>query len=237
VVGARRPLLTLSDVAGDQWGLVTLRQARRLALPSTTLERLTAPGASLERVAHGVYKLAGAPIPDHMELRAAWLQLEPTAFAWERNPDEGVVSHRSAAALYGLGHLAADRHEFTLPKRRQTRRADVRLHIGSVDRGTTSLRGLPVTRPSRTAADLVQDHEDIEAVAQLVADAIRGAFEYPGTIARTLSPYAKRLGFRNDDGIAVLRWFLDMTNDPQAGYWLRAADESLRQDKNELSGA
>jgi hypothetical protein len=34
----------------------------------------------------------------------------------------GVVSHRSAAELYGLGHLTADQHEFTVPSRRQTRR-------------------------------------------------------------------------------------------------------------------
>lgn len=71
----------------------------------------------LERVAHGVYRLTTAPIPDHMELRAAWLQLAPDIPAWERTSAQGVVSHRSAAALYGLGHLPADRHEFTIPNR------------------------------------------------------------------------------------------------------------------------
>jgi hypothetical protein len=69
----------------------------------------------LKRVAQGVYHLAGAPIPDHIGLRAAWLQLVPDVPAWERTPAEGVVSHRSAAAVFGLGHLPADRHEFTLP--------------------------------------------------------------------------------------------------------------------------
>lgn len=42
--------------------------------------------------------------------------------------ESGVVSHRSAAALYRLGDLPADVHEFTLPARRQTRRVDVRPH-------------------------------------------------------------------------------------------------------------
>jgi hypothetical protein len=53
----------------------------------------------LDRVAHGVYRLAGAPPPDYPDLRAAWLQLAPQVPAWERTPEQGVVSHRSAAAL------------------------------------------------------------------------------------------------------------------------------------------
>ncbi len=94
--------------------------------------KLTAAGSVLERVAHGVYRMAGAPEPDHLALRAAWLQLEPGVWAWEPTPAQGVVSHRSAAALYGLGHLPADRHEFTLPGRKQTRRPEVRLHQRSL---------------------------------------------------------------------------------------------------------
>lgn len=94
-----------------------------------------------------MYRLVGAPIPDHMELRAAWLQLVPGLPAWERTAREGVVSHRSAAAMYGLGHLPADQHEFTVPKRRQTRRPDVRIHLRTLtDAEWTGLRGLPVTK-------------------------------------------------------------------------------------------
>jgi hypothetical protein len=57
-----------------------------------------------------VYRLAGAPPADHLELRAAWLQLAPEIPGWDRTPEQAVVPHRSAAALYGLGHLPADRH-------------------------------------------------------------------------------------------------------------------------------
>jgi hypothetical protein len=55
--------------------------------------------------------IAEAPPPKHLGLRAARLQLAPDAAAWDRTPEQGVVSHRSAAALYGLGHLPADRHD------------------------------------------------------------------------------------------------------------------------------
>ena len=69
-------------------------------------------------------------MPDLAALRAAWLQLAPGVPAWQRCADQGVVSHRSAAAVFGLGHLPADVHEFTLPARRQSRRGDVRLTCG-----------------------------------------------------------------------------------------------------------
>src|SRR5436190_9223419 len=150
----------LSPIAENQWGLVTRRQAELAGVSQATTQRLASEGV-LERVAHGVYQLTGAPTPNHLELRAAWLQLAPEVPAWERIPDQGVVSHRSAAALYGLGHLPADRHEFTLPERRQSRRSDVRLHHRTVRPDEWMvLHGMPVTRPSRIAADLLDDKED-----------------------------------------------------------------------------
>jgi hypothetical protein len=180
----------LGRLAEDQWGLVTRRQAETLAgVAPATFARQIRDGAVLERVAHGVYRLTGAPLPDHLELRAAWLQLAPETPAWERRAEQGVVSHRSAAALYGLGHLPADRHEFTLPLRRQTRRPDVRLHQRRLeDREWIDLRGLLVTRPSRIASDLLHDREDPEAVAQLMTDAIRAVHDYPVAIPPPRAP-------------------------------------------------
>lgn len=217
-------LQRLGDLAQDQWGLITRRQAEHAGVSSTTLERLTGPSGSLERVAFGVYRLAGAPVPDHQDLRAAWLQLAPDTPAWQRTASQGMVSHRSGAALYGLGHLAADVHEFTVPTRKQTRRKDVKLHIRPVeDAEWIMLRGLPVTRPSRIAGDLLRQHEDPEAVAQIVAEAIRGVFEYPGTFAEALAAQASRLGFRRGDGVAVLSWLLTLTGEPDAERWIHEA--------------
>lgn len=101
--------------------------------------------------------------PGHLELRAAWLQLDPATPAWQRlrSDDTAVVSHRSAAALYGLGDLIADTHEFTVARRVQTRRADVRLYRRPVPRADRDIvDGLPVTRPHRIVADLLTQHED-----------------------------------------------------------------------------
>ena len=222
----------LQDLTQEQWGLVTRRQVEAEGIGPTTLDRLTSPGGVLDRVTTGVYRLVGAPTPDHMELRAAWLQLAPGVMAWERTAKEGVVSHRSAAAMYGLGHLPADRHEFTLPERRQTRRADVRIHVRSLTDGDwVSLRGLPVTRPSRIASDLLFDHEDPEAVARLIADAIRPIYDYPGTFADSLAPHAARFGLRKGDGLGLLRWLLDMTGDAGANRWMDDARAHVDREK------
>lgn len=216
-------LARLAQIAEDQWGLVTRRQAEMAGVSRATFQRLATEGV-LERLAHGVYHLSGAPMPDHAELRAAWLQLAPEVPAWRRTPAQGVVSHRSAAALYGLGHLPAERHDFTLRTRRQSRRPDVRLHQRPLRQGEwVSLHGLPVTRPSRIAADLLDDREDPEAVAHLVADAIRPVYDYPGTFADALAPHSARFGLRRGDGLALLRWLLDLVGDRDTDRWIQEA--------------
>lgn len=231
-------LQRLGKIAEDQWGLVTRRQAETLAgIAPATFARLASDGSIIERVAHGVYRLTGAPLPDHLELRAAWLQLAPETPAWERQPHQGVVSHRSAAALYGFGHLPADRHEFTLPMRRQSRRPDIRLHRRQLtDREWIDLRGLLVTRPSRTALDLLDNREDPEAVAHLIADAIRSGYDYPGTFADALAPRAARFGLRRGDGFALLGWLLDLVGDPETSRWLGEASRRTDRQPAEHAG-
>jgi predicted transcriptional regulator of viral defense system len=217
-------LSKLAKVAPDQWGLVTRRQAEEAGISRATMTRLIADGSTLERVGHGVYHLVGAPIPDHLALRAAWLQLAPDVPAWRRSADQGVVSHRSAAALYGLGHLPADRHEFTVPARRRTRHPDVKLHVRKLrDDEWITLRGLPVTRSARIASDLLADREEPGAVAHLVADAIRNGYDAPGSFADALAPHAAAFGVRRGDGLAVLGSLLDLVDDPESRRWLRAA--------------
>src|SRR5262245_21988175 len=86
-VPAYSVLRRLADAAEDQWGLVTRRQAEAAGVSRATIARLTAAGTGppvLERVASGVYRLRGGPLPDHADLRAAWLQLAPDVPAWQR---------------------------------------------------------------------------------------------------------------------------------------------------------
>lgn len=217
----------LAHLAEDQWGLFTRRQAEAKGVSRSTLHRLSRDDALIERVAPGVYHLAGAPPSDEGALRAAWLQLAPETPAWERKPEDGVVSHRSAALLFGLGHLPADRHEFTTAARRQSRRPDVRIHKTQLaEHECTRLRGLPVTTPARTASDLLADREEPTAVARVIADALQRELGQPAEFAAALAPRAAGQGLRRGDGFAVLARLLNLVDDPRTERWLQAAGGS-----------
>lgn len=207
-----RPMQRLSEIAEGQWGLVTRRQAQAAAVGHSSLARLMADGR-LERVAHGVYRVRGAGEPDHLGLRAAWLQLAPEMFAWTRldDPDDAVVSHASAASLHRVGDLRADVHEFTLPRRRQTRRRDVRLHRGEVPAADRIvLAGLPVTRPARTIADLLAAHVEPGVVGRIAAEALDGGLEDAAEVAERIAPYATRFDLPRGDGRVTLDYLLGL---------------------------
>src|SRR5260370_31142804 len=90
VVARYSTLGRIARIAEDQWGLITRRQAEGAGVSQATLQRLAKTGI-LDRVAHGVYRLTGAPLPDYLDLRAAWLQLAPEVPAWERRSEERRV--------------------------------------------------------------------------------------------------------------------------------------------------
>ena len=215
----------LAQLAEGQWGLLTRRQAEATGISPATLQRLSGPDGPLERKAHGVYHLAGAPLPDHAPLRAAWLALAPATLAWERRPEEGAVSYRSAAAMYGLGELPADRHDFIVAARKQTRRPDVRIHRATLRQDEWELlRGLPVTTPARTAADLLADREDPGVVARLVADSLERKNEWAGNFPAQLASRSASLGLARGDGLAALAFLLHLAEAPQADRWLSEAE-------------
>jgi hypothetical protein len=202
----------IPDFAEDQWGFITRRQLEALGIRPATLARLLADG-TLERARQGVYRVRGAGEPDHPRLRAAWLALDPSAPAWQRLDDRAVavVSHTSAADLYGVGDLGADVHEFTIPVRRQTRQADIRLHRGHVpDRDRLVLHGLPVTRAGWMIGDLLADHMDPESVARITAEVVDRVFDYPSVIAERIGPFASRFGLRRGDGVGLLEELLTL---------------------------
>ena len=216
-------LSRIARIAEDQWGLITRRQAQGAGVSQATLQRLAKTGI-LDRVAHGVYRLTGAPLPDYLDLRAAWLQLAPEVPAWERTPEQGVVSPpfgRGVVRSWPLARRPARVHAAgaaAIPP------PDVRLHHRTVRPDEwIVLHGMPVTRPSRIAADLLGDKEDPEAVAQVIADALRPVYDYPAAFADALAPYAASFGLRRGDGLALFRWLLDTAGDPEMPTWIEEA--------------
>lgn len=204
------PLVDLADLAAQQWGLVTTAQARSVGISGQSMAKL-AGGGTLERMTHGVYRLTGAPTHPHDDLRAAWLALDPRRVVGDRLLDDPpeVASYRSAAVTLGLGDVDADRHEFTVGSRRQSRRLDVRFHRGALSRGEwTIVDGLPVTTAARAIRDLAGSQLDGDHLAGIVRDAIIDGRAHPDEVIATLRPFAHRYGAPLGDGAELVRRFL-----------------------------
>ena len=109
----------MAAIADRQFGLVTLAQLNQLKVTRHQRERLLAT-SQIVRVAHDVYRVSSAPFTWQARIAAAQLALGPDA----------IVSHRSAAALYGLDGFDQQRIvHLSIPAERSPRKpANVRLH-------------------------------------------------------------------------------------------------------------
>jgi len=83
----------LTEIASDQWGLVTTAQAGARGVTRLVLSRLV-DREVLERVVHGVYVFPAGE-DRFRTIRAEWLALAPAVGSVERldDPSLGVVSH------------------------------------------------------------------------------------------------------------------------------------------------
>jgi hypothetical protein len=203
-------MASLSPVASDQWGMLTAAQARRLGVSRVDLNRLVKDG-TIEPV-HGaarVYRLTGVPEdPDQDPVRAAWLQLGQGRLWDERVRDaDAVVSHRSAAHVRNLGDLIPRAQEFYVSTRVRLRRTDLRLRVRpGMGRSDWSLSaGLPVCTIEKIVADLLGDHEDESAVAQIVQDGIREGLLGRDELEQVVARYGIDYGYRSStDFVTVL---------------------------------
>jgi predicted transcriptional regulator of viral defense system len=202
----------LADVAEAQNGLFTARQAGTRGVPRRDLVRLAQAGA-LERIAYGVYRVAGAPRPKQLELRAAWLQLAPGIDLDRRTVADGVVSHTSAASVYEVGLLEPTRHEFSVPQSRRlrSRRNDVIIYRRRLtDDDVDWVEEMLVTVPTRMVDDLCTQSMDGEHLAGVVADLLDKRLASRRGLAAALAPHADRYGGQPDNGRQFLGRLLSL---------------------------
>lgn len=191
----------LVGLAETQAGLFTAAQAQTVGARRPQLVDLVNRGV-IERLLHGVYQLSGSPVDQWTSMRAAWLSLAPARTAADRlaSDPEGVISHRSAALLLGLGDLDADRIEITIDTRRRTRNTDVLIHRGHLDHGDwIAYEGLPVTTPARTVATLALTGLDAGHLATMARDALLRHDVPTQQLADALDPAARRYDYRSGD--------------------------------------
>jgi predicted transcriptional regulator of viral defense system len=110
----------LWDIAVEQYGYVTTRNAHDLGIPTVELGKLAARGR-LQRVSQGLYRFAEWPVSANDALMEAVL--------WTRDP-RAALSHDTALEAYDLSDINPDKIHVTIPVREKTlRRRDMRASL------------------------------------------------------------------------------------------------------------
>lgn len=164
----------LGDVPAAQHGYFTRAQASAAGVPDFDLTRSVQRGL-IDRVGHGVYRVAGAGDDPLAELRIALLRLDPERTPRQRAADPKVwVALQSAAKVHGFGVFAGGPHTFVSRGRIQPGNGtSVRRRSKGLRRGDWEIKnGFAVTTVSRTAADLMSDHVDGGHIGRFVSDAL-----------------------------------------------------------------
>jgi predicted transcriptional regulator of viral defense system len=162
---------TLYELAEDQAGYFTAAQARAAGLHQVRLVQLHHSG-DIERVTRGVYRLTRYPISslgEYMEA-ALWPQV--------RRPDaQGVISHESALAIYGLSNASPAKVHVTLPTEFRIRRAvpkRLALHYADLTpKDVQRVEGVPVTTAARAIRDAHATHLGPALIRQAIHDGRR----------------------------------------------------------------
>lgn len=187
---------TLGGIASQHWGLLTTREAEDAGVGRLQLSRLAKSGA-IERVDHGIYRMAGAPPQEHEQMLAAWLVLDGEGFRPGTQP-AATLAGVAAARMHQIGEFWIDRIDFITPKRRTTRRDDIHLRTGALTRDEwTLVDGLPVLTVERTLADLIAAWTDESLVAAALAEAHARGEVNLDLLRRHLDPIAAAHGVQS----------------------------------------
>jgi predicted transcriptional regulator of viral defense system len=181
------------ELAGRQYGIVARRQLLALGFSSRSIEHRCKTGR-LHVVARGVYAIGWPALDQHRRWMAAVLACG----------EDAVLSHRSAAALLGVGGEMPGRIDVSVPRRCELRRPGLlirgRPSLGAEDLGFSD--GIPVTSPTRTLIDLTTEL-DLIAVERAVNDADKRDLVDPESLRTALDRYT------GEPGVRPLRKLLD----------------------------
>jgi very-short-patch-repair endonuclease len=150
----------VAAVAGRQYGVVTRAQLVACGLGDSAIAHRVRTGW-LHRIHRGVYVVGHlAPTPLQREIAAVLAA-----------GDDAVVSHVSAAYLWGLADDPVGPAHVTIPSR-GCRKPGIRAHRtrALAPRERTIRWGVPVTTPARTIIDMAETTEPTD-LEQLIAEA------------------------------------------------------------------
>lgn len=232
----------LGSLAERRWGLFTTAQAEAVGVARKQLVRMTSAGV-IERVCHGVYRMAGAPPQTHESIYATWLALGgATTPQTEAGVAPLVAGGVTAAVVHEIGDFLPNCFDFIVPTRKGTRLTDVRLRIRNLaPEEVVPVDGLPTLSVERTIIDLIEIGTDTSLVADALRDAVRqGKVVAPGRLAVWL-----RESRRHQAAGAIVVEMLDRvgsraqtsrTVDERSDYYTGSMSESVQRARRPLSG-
>ena len=179
--------------------MFTTAQATAAGVARKSLSGLANAGA-IERVAQGVYRMAGSPAAaiELDTIRIHWLAL---GGAMRPSTDSGVpalvATGKTAARIHRIGEWFSGASIFIVPERRATRLSDVRPRVGTLlAEDVVIVDGLPTMTVERTIADLIATGKDLSLAADAASDAVRrGSLTSTRRLALHLDKVARRHGY------------------------------------------
>jgi very-short-patch-repair endonuclease len=173
----------VAQVARNQHGVISSTQLIAAGLTTSAIRRRVAAGR-LYPVHRGVYAVGHPGLSKEGKWMAAVLACG----------DGAVLSHRSAAALFGIAPKPRGRWDDLTPQVTvpgdggRARRNDIKIHRSStlLPSQTTRRAGIPVTKPARTLADLrrvisARERQAALREAEYLHLPLDGLFESDGT--------------------------------------------------------
>lgn len=181
-------------VASRQHGALDHAQAQAAGLTDGQIHRLVAAGR-WRRPVLGTYVIAGAPDTPAQRAMVAYLATRRTG---------GVLSHQSAAALWGLLPPSPLPH-VTVPPSASVRCRGAKVHRSRVDPAERAGRdGVVLTSVSRTLADLATTG-DAPSLTELVDDAFCRRLATATSVATVLDRFG-----RGRRGVTLLRAVIEV---------------------------
>ena len=187
----------IARLAARQHGVVTWDQLLRVGVSRGAIAHRLANGR-LHRVHRGVYLVGHSVAPPLAAEAAAVLAC----------PEGAVLSHQSAAKLWGLCAVAGEQIHVTVVGHHR-RHPSIRLHRTTCleSRDVVKRDGLPLTSPARTLLDLAEAVPGRE-LERALAEAVRARLVRPAQLTSLLARSPGRHGAR------VLRDQLDSREGP-----------------------
>jgi very-short-patch-repair endonuclease len=179
--------------AGRQHGIVTRRQLLGLGFGEEAIEHRIATGR-LHRVWRGVYAVGWPQMTPKRRWMAAVLACGEGA----------ALSHRSAAALWGICKERSERIDVSVRRRCEHRRPGIHVRSRPSLPASDVVRhnGIPATRPARTLVDLATEL-DVGALERAINEADKLDLIDADSLRDALA------GFVGEPGVRVLRTLLD----------------------------